>query len=414
MSLTVKLTQLKRKKRKDGTIPIYIRITENRKSRYKSTGISILKKHWNDEKKEVRKSHRHSVRLNKALERKLLEINKIKHDLDKNNNLSLDTLKQAISDNSDPRSVQHQAKEYRQHLDSVDRYWEYRHFKVVMNNMDRFIEERDKPEALDQIDSEWIEDFQEFLLEEGGPEKEDGSRDGNSPNTVRKKLQRLKGMFDWLIKTKNLENDPFTGVDRVEKQRTNTKTKLTFEQIKAIKKLDLEEGSDMWHVRNYFMFSFYNAGIRFGDLCALTWDNLIDGRLSYSMLKTGKQKSIKQLEPMKEILDLYRKEDAGPKDYIFPILEKKYSDPMKLRKAIGSNNAQVNTILKDIASEADIEANISFHVSRHSFAHFALKKGMDLYSISKALGHSDLKITEQYLKSFDEEKLDSDMEEIFQ
>ncbi len=413
MALTIKLTQLKRKKRKDGTIPIYIRMTEDQKSRYRSTGISVLPKHWNPNEKRVRKSHRNDTLLNNKLEGQLIEIKQIKHELSQNKNLSLDTLKQAISEDSDPRSVQHQAKEYRQHLNAEERYWEYRHFKVVMNNLDRFIKEKDVPNALDQIDSEWIENFQDFLLTEGGPEKKDGTRKGNSANTVRKKLQRLKGMFTWLIKNKNLKHDPFTRVDRVEKKKANTKTKLTFQQIKTIKELKLQKESKLWHVRNYFMYSFYNAGIRFGDLCTLTWDNLVDGRLTYSMHKTGKRKSIKQLKPMEKILNLYRDKDSKPTDYIFPILDDKYSDPMELRKAIGSKNARVNLMLKDIASEADIEANISFHVSRHSFAHFALKKGMDLYSISKALGHSDLKITEQYLKSFDEEKLDSDMEEIF-
>ena len=62
---------------------------------------------------------------------------------------------------------------------------------------------------------------------------------------------------------------------------------------------------------------------------------------------------------------------------------------------------------------AEIDANISFHVSRHSFANYANKKGMDLYSISKALAHSDLKTTQQYLDSFDEEKLDKSMNELF-
>lgn len=413
MSLTISLTQLKRKKRKDGTIPVYIRMTENQKSKYKSTGISILPKHWNCKKKKVRRSHRNDTLLNNKLEGQLIEIKQIKHELAKNNNLSLDTLKQAITEDTDPSSILHQAKEYRIHLNTEERYWEYRHFKVVMNNLKRFMKEKDKSDALDQVDSDWIEEFQDFLLTEGGPEKKDGTRNGNSANTVRKKLQRLKGMFSWLIKNKNLKHDPFTGVDRVEKKRSNTKVKLTFNQIKAIKELKLKEESKLWHVRNYFMYSFYNAGIRFGDLCTLTWSNLVDGRLTYSMHKTGKRKSIKQLEPMKEILNLYRTKDSKSTTYIFPILDDKYSDPMELRKAIGSKNARVNLMLKDIAKEAGIESNVSFHVSRHSFAHFALKKGMDLYSISKALGHSDLKITEQYLKSFDEEKLDSDMEEIF-
>ncbi len=86
---------------------------------------------------------------------------------------------------------------------------------------------------------------------------------------------------------------------------------------------------------------------------------------------------------------------------------------MELRKKISSKNVIANRYLKKIAQRAGIQASISFHVSRHSFAHYALKKGMDLYAISKALGHSDLKITETYLKSFDEELLDNSMNKLF-
>lgn len=412
MSLTINLTQLKRKKKQDGTIPIYIRVTENGKSRYRTTEISVAPKDWNNSRKEIRRSHRRDKSLNRRLRKKLREVEKVRDDLEKRGKLNLDTLMSAISKDTDVQSILYHAQEYRNHLDFEDRYWERRHFKVVIGNIKRFISEKNKATTLTKVDANWIEDFQDFLLTEGGPKK-NNKRDGNSPNTVRKKLQRLKGMFNWLIKNKELKNDPFTTVEKVEAQRVNTKTKLTFQQIKSIRDLSLERGSYHWHVRNYFLFSFYNAGIRFGDLCTLTWDNLIDGRLVYSMHKTGKQKSIKQLEPMQEILDLYRTEDVSGSDYIFPILDKKHDDPMELRRRISTNNVLTNKRLKKIAKKAGIEADISFHVSRHSFAHYALKKGMDLYSISKALGHSDLKITEQYLKSFDEEKLDSDMEKIF-
>jgi len=165
------------------------------------------------------------------------------------------------------------------------------------------------------------------------------------------------------------------------------------------------------------------------------------------MNKTNQTKSINQLNPMYHILINYV-ENIGeyvtfsechfvpPKnpidpvdhclkyvviahskaysgDYIFPILDERYSDPKELRKRISSKNVIVNRHLKTIATKAGIQASVSFHVSRHSFANYALKKGMDLYAISKALGHSDLKVTEEYIKTFDEELLDQSMNQLF-
>jgi len=368
----------------------------------------------------------------------LRDIKAVRDDLELEGNLSMDTLLNELDEEKDPRSILDQAEAYRKHLQSDDRYWERRHFKVVIGNLESFISDENKSDKLDALDSDWIEGFQDYLL----------NTVGNGNNTVRKKLQRFKGMTDWLLKSKDLENDPYVRVERVESKKTNGKVKLSFDQIKAIENLKLDKGSRLWHTRNYFMFSFYNAGIRFGDLCCLTWGNLIDGRLVYGMNKTGQQKSINQLDPMYRLLLQYV--NPGPylkftvsndkgsnilnkpidpmdvlrpvvgkygadnrKDYMFPILDKHYSDQMELRKKISSKNVQVNERLKVIASKAGIQANISFHVSRHSFAHYALKKGMDLYAISKALGHSDLKVTEEYIKTFDEELLDKSMNELF-
>ena len=210
------------------------------------------------------------------------------------------------------------------------------------------------------------------------------------------------------------------------------------------------KGSALWHIRNYFLFSFYNAGIRFSDMCRLTWGNLVDGRLMYKMQKTGGKKSIKQQEPMYRILFQYvdrpgsylmfaqwepqeayyvRQADnpveifeatvreyasSHKNDLIFPLLDKHYDDPAEIRKKIGSKNARVNLKLKDLAKEAGIDASVSFHVSRHSFANHANKKDLELYQISKALAHSDLKTTQQYLDDFDEEKLDEGMEGLYE
>jgi len=304
---------------------------------------------------------------------------------------------------SDPRSVLTHAENFQAHLKEIDKYWEMRHFTVIINNLTDYINKKNKSDQLKSLDSDWIEGFQDFMLNDIG----------NINNTVRKKLQRFKAMIDWLIENNHITEDPFAKVEKVKPKKINNKAKLTYEQIKAIENLDLTEQSQLWNVKNYFLFSFYNAGIRFGDVCTLTWSNIVDGRLIYKMNKTGGMKNIRQLKPMLDILDHYRSDDIKPNDLIFPLLKKKYKDPIILKKAISSKNARVNNLLKKLATKAGIESSISFHVSRHSWAHFALKQGMDLYSISKALGHADLKITEEYIKSFDEEMLDQSMENIY-
>lgn len=57
---------------------------------------------------------------------------------------------------------------------------------------------------------------------------------------------------------------------------------------------------------------------------------------------------------------------------------------------------------------------VLFHIARHSFANIARQKNANVYDISKALGHSNLKITETYLAKFDTTSQDATMKQVFQ
>ena len=57
---------------------------------------------------------------------------------------------------------------------------------------------------------------------------------------------------------------------------------------------------------------------------------------------------------------------------------------------------------------------VLFHIARHSFANIARQKKANVYDISKALGHSSLKITESYLSKFDTTSQDATMKQVFQ
>ena len=59
--ITFRLFLLKRKRKSNGEMPVYLRITKDRKYRIVSTGVSVPEKQWNESSQTVRKSHpRHS------------------------------------------------------------------------------------------------------------------------------------------------------------------------------------------------------------------------------------------------------------------------------------------------------------------------------------------------------------------
>ena len=133
------------------------------------------------------------------------------------------------------------------------------------------------------------------------------------------------------------------------------------------------------------------------------------------MGKTKKFRRLKLVRQALQILDLYRGEDQKPDDYIFPFLNSKldYSNPTVLARQLSSKTTIINTNLKTLAKKVKINKTISSHIARHSFADVARKKRIDLYDISEAVGHSSLRVTEQYIASFDDNSLDNAMDKIF-
>ncbi len=61
----------------------------------------------------------------------------------------------------------------------------------------------------------------------------------------------------------------------------------------------------------------------------------------------------------------------------------------------------MNKTLKRIAQAAGLTTRLTFHVSRHSFAAYALRAGWSVRMIQAALGHSNIRVTEGYLQDID-------------
>ncbi|MCX6257463.1 MAG: site-specific integrase [Bacteroidia bacterium] len=237
----------------------------------------------------------------------------------------------------------------------------------------------------------------------------------NSQNTVHANLRTIKAIFRKAVRNNiiGMEKDPFYKYEL--KPGHPVRDKLDLEEIKKIEELIIKPDSFLWHCRNYFLFSFYCAGIRAGDIMELRWSNIRDGRLVYTMGKTGSHHSIKLIPQAQVILGYYQKSDCLPDDYIFPILNTKFdlSDPRLLFSQKSSKLAMINGVLKELARQINTSKRISFHISRHSFASISKDKNISVEKISELLGHNDIKTTKTYLKGFSNTELDNTMSQIF-
>lgn len=391
MSITVKLYLLKRRQKANGEIPIYIRITQNRRYSLLSSGISIEEKHWNPDKERVRKSHPSSKALNNRLERKLIEIQQLIDEAGEG--IDRKQLVKMIRGGG-RNDIYSYGISYADKLLKEGKYHPHKQTRSALNHFKEFA---GKDARFNEVTPQMLNDYQRWLKLEKG----------HHPNTILKQIGLMKAVFTEAYQNDLTTNLPFNDPKFQKVKAVGTKKQaLTFEQIKAIEALQLE--GELFDVRNYFMFSFWNAGIRATDLILMRWSNIVDGRLIYTMRKNGKEKNIKLLPEAIKILDYYRDVETV-EDFIFPIIKHKNLTEVGLKKKAESANTMINRRLKEIQKLAGIQTNITTHIARHSFARWAKENKMDIDFIGKALAHGDRSTTERYLNSLEEYNIDEEM-----
>ena len=74
-------------------------------------------------------------------------------------------------------------------------------------------------------------------------------------------------------------------------------------------------------------------------------------------------------------------------------------------------NQRTNSYLKEIADICGIKKDLTFHMARHTFATMSLSKGVSMETVSKMLGHTNIKTTQIYAR-ITNKKIEHDMEQL--
>jgi integrase/recombinase XerD len=381
---------------------LLLRITVNRKHARLALIYSVAKSHFNPKAKigkNIRSSHPDHVKINKYIEGKVSLGKDIITNLENEGRLITAEIIKSKMTEAKSHNFFKFTDDFTAQLKATWNIGSYKKYTAVVNSIKDFC----KTETLlfEEIDLTFIAEYQAFLRKE---EKEQ--------TTIAGYTSKIRSLFNKAILNGNLKFGDSPFINYKIKQGTPQKERLNEEEIIKIEKLDLVEDSLLWHVKNIFLFAFYNAGIRISDILLMKWDNIQNGRLIYNMYKTKKLHSLNLKEKPSAILDKYR--NSGD-SYIFPFLSDRfeYSDPLFLHNQIGAKTALINRYLKDIASKAEINKNITTHTARHSFADIARQKKINISDVSMSLGHSSIKITQAYLATLDEKAVDDTLDQMF-
>lgn len=212
----------------------------------------------------------------------------------------------------------------------------------------------------------------------------------NNKNTTCRKHKTFQVVINHALKDGLLKSNPYQFFNK----GTIKGERKPLTEIEYKKLSDIYKSGDLTtpekNALRMFLFMCMTS-LRISDLLNLKYCNIVTDTdrsgnpvqlIDISQIKTGHNNSIPLFPSALELIKTSQ-DQPEPGEYIF----KEYR-----------NCQNVNYRLKDIAKKTGITKNLTNHVGRHTFATIALNNGMDIYTVSKILGHTDIKTTQIYTK----------------
>jgi len=379
--------------KKDNTYPVCLRIYHDGTSTTRSTKIDVLESQWDDVKKLVKKGHPTAFAFNRLLTKQIADLQSTLLLAD--DQKVKDYLK-PIKVIEKPVVIKKTVYEFTNDLISelrldnrIGNAWVY---ESALNALRKY--HPDNELYFEQIDFQFLDKYNKHLV-----------RSGVKHNTSFFYMRTLRAFYNKAIKHKIVDRNLYPFHDITLKAERTKKRAIDRILISDLMQLDLPEQSSIWHVRNWFMLSFYLMGISFVDLALLKPDNIKNGRISYKRQKTGKLYDIKLVPQALAIIDLYKME---PYNFILPIINRRTKNDEERLRLIKDRTRLANKYLKRMADQIETDETITTYTSRHSWATICKKLGFSIEIIAECLGHEyGNKTTAVYLDSFDQDVLDN-------
>ncbi len=234
--------------------------------------------------------------------------------------------------------------------------------------------------SFQDLDRKLVEGFREYLERKA----ESKSKKKLSQNSKYSYFNKFKAALKQAVKDGIIKSNPSEGVDAF-KQGEPQREFLTLEELQKL----VHEECELPELKKAFIFSCL-TGLRWSDIEKLKWSEIQQSN-DYGYYIRFRQKKTKgaETQPISEQAAKLLGERKEPDDKIFDALNYSAWSNLKLQQWI---------------YRAGIHKDITFHCARHTYATLQLTLGTDIYTVSKLLGHKELKTTQIYAKIIDEKK----------
>jgi len=276
--------------------------------------------------------------------------------------------------------------------------WAFR-TKLKMQGLKKHLQDFDIELSLSQLNEEKLSEFQLYLQNE--------LKHKNS--TISKIISSVKWFLKWAVKKGYMNNSSF---ELFKPKLKSTQKKIIFltqSELEKFKNFTIPENkTHLEKIRDIFLFQCY-TGLRFSDVINLKRNDIKDGYIEITTIKTVDNLIIELNKHSKSILDKYLI-DKMFDEKIFPtISNQKMNDYLKefselagidepIRETYYRGGERIDEVLPKYAL-------MSTHAGRRTFICNALSLGIPPQVVMKWTGHSDYKAMKPYIDIADETKI---------
>lgn len=389
----------KDKLNKKGLAPVHFRIIKDRKISYISSGIMLPEDNWDFKQNNIKSKHRNSKRLNSFLSNKFTELQDqvFEHETILKS-LTGRQLRDKIYGKK-PTDFIIFADKIVEGYNTDDKFRTYNKNKSTIAKLKKYLNGVNI--SFNDVTPEFLAKYETHLKDIYN----------NSINTIHKDLKFFRKIFNDAYRQDIIEHHiiPFNKF-KLKTEKTE-RYYLTEEELLQIENYKPTPGTRLELHKDMFVFAAYTGGVRVSDMLQIQWQHFDGININFTIKKTSSQISIKVPNKALELIDKYKPDKPDKNAFLFPMLTKEIdiNNIKEVDKAISSATAYINKNLKIIAKKVGIEKTLSFHISRHTWATRALRKGISIDKVSKIMGHSAIKETQIYAKIVSSE-LDKAME----
>lgn len=298
-----------------------------------------------------------------------------------------------------PTSVYDLFQLYIDDLKAEDRHGTAMAYQTALNSLKSF---RRTKLSFKEVDARFLRDYGQWFLKNGE----------RSESSLGIYLRSLKAVVNQAIDEGLMKREAYPfgkGKNKYSIPTSrNIKKALSLADLKKIYDYESSNQAEL-RARDLWFFSYLCNGMNMKDIAELRYKNIGADGITFIRAKT-KRSSLQEIfvpliEESRAIIERWGNPNRQPEQLVFDLVQDGLEGELRVKRRKQAVKT-INKYIDRIAKSLEIEKDVTTYTARHSFATVLKRNGTSIERISEALGHKDVKTTENYLDSFEsEEKL---------